>query len=89
MNQVLTVENRHARIILEGAVHQIKIITSATHRWVGMKTRQYRIAEPLRIARQSHHHDCYDNTKLLHNDYLIKFMNWGRSSRLGAESPSA
>ena len=52
MNQVLAVEDWYARIVLERAVHQIEIFTSATHGGVGMKTREYRIAESLSKTRQ-------------------------------------
>ena len=61
MNQVLAMEDRHARIILECAVHQIEVITGPTHGGIGMKTWQYRIAKPLCPATHSQHHDCYDN----------------------------
>jgi hypothetical protein len=52
MNQILAVEDWHARIILERAVYQIEVIACTTHGWVGVKAREYRIAESLTPSTQ-------------------------------------
>ena len=47
VHQILTVEYRYSREILECAVHEIKIVTGTTYAWVGMKAWKHRILESL------------------------------------------
>ena len=66
VDQVLAVEHGHARIVLEGAVHQIEIITSSTHGGVGMKAGKYRITESSTPSAKCHQHQSAHQNQLLH-----------------------
>ena len=71
MNKILAVKHWHARIILEGAVHQIEINAGTTHRGVGMKAGEYGITKSLSKPRKSQHHEYYDSRKLFHFTYIF------------------
>jgi hypothetical protein len=58
MNEVFRMEHRHAREILKRAIHQIEIIASSAHTWVGMKARQHWILETLSMSHRQEHRQC-------------------------------
>ena len=60
VNQILTMENRNSRKILERAVYEIEVIARLAHARVGMKSWQNRILKVLGKSRTCHSQHCED-----------------------------
>jgi hypothetical protein len=58
--QVLAVEDRYAREILERAIDKVEVLSVCTHTWVGMKAGKHRVAVALSLNVQRRYNSDRD-----------------------------